>query len=253
MIARRAVLAGIAACALTRGSAARAQLQPDAPFDPARFDARDLRVLQAALTLSGDYNALLDGAWGRGSAGALEARITRERGPGTVRMTDLLPLLRDWEAERRASGWLGLTLPDLGLSLIVPALLARARAADDDDWRDAVLWQAEDDSFRIIAGRLPDPARTRLHTQVRDGHDGDEAQYVLRRADIWVTGQLRANGWRTYMRSDIGDAVSLLARAAPAHRFRLALVAASFSRAPAPDLSPTPGGMLAALTEAALR
>lgn len=252
-IGRRALLAAAVAVGVVGPFGAQAQVNLDAPFDPARLESRDLRVLQAALTLTGDYNALLDGAWGRGSAGALDNWVARRRGPGPVRMADLLPLLREWEDERRASGWLGLTLPDLGLSLIVPALLARAQPFDDPDWRDAVFWRADGGAFQIIAGRLPEAARNRLHRDVQQAHDGDEEQYVLRRSDLWVTGQLRADGRRAYMRSDLGDAVTVLAQAAPEHRFRLALVAASYSRRPVPDLSPTPDGLLATLMAEALR
>jgi len=250
MTGRRRVLAWLAigACAAAAGRV-RAQQASDAPFNASAFGARDLRVIQAALTLTGDYNALLDGDWGRGSDAALAAHVRREAGTDQALTSHLVPLLRGFEEERRRSGWLTLHFPDLDVSLAVPATLARSTPETDDAWRLAVRWRARDDSLDISLGVLDRAEMERLHEAVRAGHAPPAPQYVLRRSDRWVTGQHAADDHRAYMRSDAvtGGFLSLLARAAPEHEFRLAMIASSFARGPAPELTPEPGGPLSGL------
>ena len=248
---RRRAVALLAAAGAFAGGLLPLQSHADVPFDPSALDARDLRVIQAALTLTGDYNALLDGDWGRGSEGALSAYLGHANGNHRARLNDLVPLLRGFEQERRRSGWLMLHFPDLGASLAVPATLARSTPDTDPAWRGAVRWRSVDDSIDISLGILERTEMERLHETVRAGHASQEYQYVLRRADRWVTGQHAGDDSRVYMRSDqVSDGfVSVLARAAAEHEFRLALIASSFARGPVPELTPAPGGPLAALLE----
>ena len=84
---------------------AAAEPSLDSEFDARPLLTQEKRTLQAALSFSGDYVGLLDGAWGKGSQRALELYSLRTIGSDKPRFQDVLPVLQAFEEERLLSGW----------------------------------------------------------------------------------------------------------------------------------------------------
>lgn len=97
---------------------ATAAADPEDSFLSERLTWGDSRFLQAALSLSGHYSGLIDGAWGSRSANALIAATQSHPTEGDV-LHALLPLIEDEE-----SGWTALNSD--GVSILAPiSLLVR--------------------------------------------------------------------------------------------------------------------------------
>jgi len=220
-------------------------------FDPAAFGVRELRAIQAALVWSGDYNALLDGAWGRGSAAALAAYVRREAGRDAALNRDLRPLLAAFEAERRAGGWLTLHVAALDLSLSVPVLRA-GPVPGGDGAAGALDWAAPDGALSVRTRLLDRAAMSQAHDAAEAAHAGPGQGYRARREGRWVTGAVTDAGGHLYLRSDAHGAgfATVRAEGAAAQELRVALIASSIQRGVAPEFGPAPGDRLSRILAA---
>ena len=229
--------------ALALPAAAQTTLRLDDRFDAGRLDAVEKRYLQAALAFEGTYNALLDGAWGRGSQGALE----RWAG-GTPRWRDLRPLLTAFEAERGSAGWTQVVHEEEGVGHLLPRTLLERREGGRE------LRYVSPDGGLVLLFQIDASLPIALHDAFReDVRDGTDAYRVRNEALTVTAGQMRG-GRHVYARSDRfgrgGRWATHIVLADEANRGRLRLIAASFADGARPQLDLPARGILATLIRA---
>ncbi len=222
-----------------------AQAQPfaDREFDARGLDLSEKRVLQAALALSGDYVGLLDGAWGNGSQSALEAYTMRTAGTGKPRNRHLERLLSTFEAERQDNGWQIIHLEADDLSFAFPLNLL----LETDD-PETATYASADGSFRLTIATLDLPQMLDAHDAVAAGAAPGFDLYQSYQPDRQITSATLRQGRLAYIRTDrIGESgfVALTMTAAPVHRGRMALLAASIQRGQGTELALPTDGLLA--------
>ncbi len=200
-------------------------------FDARRFVPDELRLLQWALSLSGDYNGLLDGAWGLRSQTALEQFTLREFDdlPRNLHLPALAVSLVDG---LREDGWQFTGHPGFGGSILFPTRTAIAQQPTGS----FLNWQHVSSSLRYGFALTPGDALAGLHGYVARLGPLQEPLYTVRREDRVVTSAVLRSGERVYMRSDpVGrDWRTVVLAADPEDRNLLSAVAASISAAP-PD------------------
>lgn len=211
-----------------------ARAGPDDPFRSERLMPDDVRLLQAALTLSGHYNGLIDGAWGGGSARAL---IAATRPQPTEE--DVLRILGAFFDESD-NEWAALNGP--GASLLAPtALLLR-----EDEPEDRFLSYAtptRDLILRIIFGNARDASDMHNWLETETVADG----YVADTPAAYVTKGQLGGGDTVYLwtREVDGVFVTALVQWAPHQAPRGRLITASLSTGHVPDLRLAPEGYVA--------
>lgn len=220
------------------------------PLGDSAFDARLLtgpekRVLQAALTLTGDYHGQLDGIWGKASQSALEAHAMRTAGAVRPVNRHLVTLLAAFEAERDARGWTIETSTAGNLSFAYPAALVSATRH-----KDGMTWSSADGSFQMATGIVDAGKGRALHALV--AADAAPPFEILRdiRPDRQTTFATVRDGHLRFARTDRLGAdryFSLTIIAAPVHRGRMALVAATIRRGAPVDLTLPADGLLSGI------
>ena len=233
-------------------AAAQAQgrtLRLSEPFEADRLGREELRALQAALALEGDYEALLDGSWGRGSQDALVAHVRRTTGGSGPTWRDVRALVRAYADERRLGGWRPVW-HDAGQvwHLRPDGLLADRSTAREE------RYATEDGGLLVIAQTntfRPDALHEDFAADARPGSD----PYRLDGGDLMVTAAEMRGGRFAYVRSDRegGGAgwTTHIVIADAANRARQRLIASSFSRRRQDDIAIPPNTVLAALVDSA--
>ncbi|UWQ21647.1 serine protease [Jannaschia sp. W003] len=245
-----AALALVAAAALATAPAT-AQVRLDAPFDPGALDRQEVRIMQAALTLAGSYDASIDGLWGAGSREAL-ARFQDRFGRGDVVTWDTVKRLLDaYERERRASGWQVVSRRDAGVWHLRPeAILRRDETAED------IRFATEDAGLILLVSTSPERPREIHDAVLADRQRG--AEPLEREAPgLLVTGAKLRGGRNAYVRSDSYDGgarwLTHVIVADDANLARALLILSSVSREPYANLAVGPDGTLADLLGASGR
>ncbi|THD76114.1 serine protease [Thalassobius vesicularis] len=166
-------------------------------FDASRLSVGDKRFLQAALAFEGDYQGLLDGAWGRLSQRALARFSARELNEAS----------RDWHMVVLAlslidkvdrDGWQFRYLPDLGISLLVPS---KKLVVDPPSERFA-NYRHRTNSFSYSVGALDLDAANSIHSFTENWHEGYGKPYIVRKQGLAVTSSTKPTGEALYTRSD---------------------------------------------------
>ncbi len=214
------------------------------PLLAREFDARDyasseLRLLQWALSLSGDYNGLLDGKWGKRSQTALERYSFREF-EDRPRNLHLPVLAVSLVNGLRDDGWQFSGHPGFGGSMLFPTKTAVQQRASGSFQN----WQHTTSSLRYGFALTTGDALDGFHRFVADLGPLQEPIYWVRRADRVVTSAVLRSGERVYMRSDPVGRLwrTVVLRAEYQDRNLLAAVAASISGdAPLPLYLPENG------------
>ena len=211
---------------------------PDDPFLAERLSRQDSRFLQSALSLSGHYNGLIDGAWGGGSARALIAATRSDPTEGDV-LGALLPLIEDAE-----SGWMALNLD--GVSLLVPdALLNREDRAEDPFLSFAT--PTRDLILRLLFGSATEASD--MHGWLASNTVADA--YTADTRTAYITKGRLADGDTVYLwtRYVEGVFVSVLVQWSPRQAHRARLMVASLSAGFVADLFLQPDGYLARMVD----
>lgn len=214
--------------------------------DPARVDGlsdAEHRYLQAALAFAGDYEGLLDGAWGTRSRTALSEWSLREAGRATPTWGGLRDLVARFEDERARNGWTQVRYEAEGLYHQMPRDLLTERPGGRElryvspDGGLALLFQTD--------ARLP----VGLHDEFADDARRGTQTYRLRNDDRMITAGTMRGGRHVYVRSDrTRDGwATLILLADDANRGRLRVISASVSRERRPPLGLPPGSTLARL------
>jgi S1-C subfamily serine protease len=212
-----------------------------------RFEARmipdhELRSLQAALTLTGDYNGLLDGAWGRLSQNALDRWSLRYWHHGDPSFADLGPLLDHYDSVLAEAGWKTLYLDSLGFSIGLPDRLL----VDGERSRSYITWQTPDRRLLIRAIFSSPQETAAMHRWLMDAHVGPDEFYQSLREDRLISAARLSDGKRAYLRSmpDRRLWFSVLVQSEPSMDREAALIAASMRLGRAPELNLAPGALL---------
>jgi serine protease Do len=241
---KRLLFACLAGWAILLAALTGAAAQSSAPASLDGVGGADLRVLQAALTLTGDYDGALDGAWGPQSRAALAAYVRREHGDSVARDTHLTALVRDFEREWRGSGWSIMFFPESGISAAQPVGLLYP----DSDQPEHLTLRSRPDGLLIRWLHEPYGQTAAMHDWAQRNHRGDVRPFQVLGDQQMISKMELAGGERLYLRSEwVGrHYVTILVQAKRPHWGRLALVAASIRLGTQPDLTLSPDGPLAA-------
>ena len=217
---------------------APAAADPDDPFLAERLTREDARFLQAALSLSGHYAGLIDGAWGGRSAASLIAATGAQPTEGDV-LQALLPLIED-----EGSGWMALN--SQGVSILAPTALLRREDEESDPFL-SYATPTRDLILRLLFGGARDASdmhRWLAGNTVADAYTADtRAAYITK-------GRL-AGGDTAYLwtRNLNGTYVSALVQWSPGQAGRARLMVASLSAGEISDLRLSPDGYLARMID----
>lgn len=215
---------------------ARAQ----ATFQPQALPPEVLVILQAALTLAGGYEGVLDGAWGPGSRQAL-AQWRRGAGRGA---TTLAPLLEGWAAEVAAANWAAVELRRPPVSLLLP--LARVQPRRGRPGLSAFA-DATGAFEVLVAEGSATEAEALLADTLALAPEGRRSSGG-RDPTAWQSAEARLDGGRRVLARVLplgdGRAAALSVSCTAAEQARGRLVWASFRRGPGPALLPARGSTL---------
>jgi hypothetical protein len=241
----RLIFACLTAFAVLVASFAGAAAQADDPVDLSGVSGADLRVLQAALILTEDYNGTLDGRWGPQSRAALAAYGLRVHGDGTPRASHLSTLVAGFEKERRDAGWTVQYFSDARLSLAQPLGILHPETSIDGH----LTLRSRPAGLIIRRMHRPRPETESMHDWAQRNHRGPSRPTQVLGFDQMISSFELEGRTKLYLRSDlVGDGfASVLVQGEPPQRARFALVTASLRRGPQPDLVIAPDGALARL------
>ncbi|WP_202661393.1 S1 family peptidase [Fuscibacter oryzae] len=205
------------------------------------FDARLLtpsekRFLQAALAFSGEYNGIIDGAWGSGSQRALERHLanTVNNFNGIVPNWAIVVIAGIYADVFRAGGWEEKYFPALDVSLLVPTSQIRPGQVSQIFSN----WNHTESSLGYSLTRGDASQVARLHQFTVDRARPGSEPYLLRRADVWVTSAQTADGLTLYTRSDYrrGGWSTIMLSAAQVDKGVFAAVSGSIRPGSAPPI-----------------
>lgn len=242
-VAHLSVLAVVWLCLITFALAlpTRAQTLND-PVDAARLGYEEKRILQAALSLSGNYLGLLDGEWGRGSERALSIFASEREGRVNATYGTVASLLTEFGNEVAANDWQMIYLESVDVSYAHPLNLL-IEGSDPS----VMQFDAPDDSFSITIDYADRTGATAIHAYIFGQGQNAPPPYQNYSDDRLITSVTLPGGLLAYVRSDwVGDGfLTFSLIAADQHRDRLALIAGSLQRGRAPQFVLPPNGRLA--------
>lgn len=166
-------------------------------FDARRLSTHDKRFLQAALAFEGDYQGLLDGAWGRLSQGALvrfSARELEEESKDWHMVVLALALIEKIDDD----GWEYHYQSELGVSLLVPLKSIGLEKPSDS----FANWRHKNSSLSYSVGALDQSQANKIHSYAWDWHEGYGSPYTVRKTGLAVTSSTKPSGDVLYARSD---------------------------------------------------
>lgn len=166
------------------------------PFDSKQFSVDDLRILQAALALKGDYISLIDGKWGKGSDKSFVKYSQRESST-TPKNYHVAILLLDYFDSIDSYGWKMINLKELGLSLLMPT----SRMSESSSSESFISYPVQDSSLGISTNIGNQQKMTEIHDFAMQQEKGSEP-YVLRKKNTWITAYHTASEGRIYVRSN---------------------------------------------------
>lgn len=210
-------------------------------FRAAGLSQDDKRFLQAALAFEGDYNGLLDGAWGQRSQRALEAFSWREFGTDAEEW-HMVILAMGLFGRVDKEGWTRRHFDLLDMSVLFPAKTAISEAPTQD----FLNWRHGTSSLSYSLGSHDYNTTARLHEYTLQWHGAAEAPYLVRKDGFAVTSAKRRDGSILYTRSNwVGGRWSTIMLSASARdKDTLNAVSASIAAGRARDLAVTRGGRL---------
>ena len=224
----------------------------DRPFDARPLSLSDKIFLQAALAVTGDYDGLIDGAWGGGSQAAYEAFLARRDWPDSNRSAAGLAILG--HADLSDAGWTDFHMPNINASLYYPA---GSMTLGSDPRTSTNTIRSQDGRIEVgfLLGDRPETVD--YHLVIRGDAGNHGALYSVVTDTQIVTGT-RNGGLYVYARSlrdpadGLWSTIVVINDLADRSR-RPALMAASFRIGRAVPLRIARGGALDALVEGLAR
>jgi serine protease Do len=226
----------------------RAQTLND-PVDAARLSYEERRVIQAALSFSGQYLGLLDGEWGRGSERALSLYASEREGRVNATYATVATLLAEFGTEVAQNNWQMIYLESVDVSYAHPLGLLLENPDET-----VMQFDTADDSFSVSIDFSDRTGATAIHAFLYGQGLRSPEPYQNYRDERLITSVTLPGGLLAYVRSDwVGDGyVTFSLIAADQHRARLSLIAGSMQRGEAPQFTLPPGGRLAAVLTGAV-
>lgn len=192
--------------------AATGQSASDEALLSAEFDARELsrlekRSIQRALSISGDYQGLLDGEWGRRSQAALEAYSTREFASLIVSNLMIAALIADTAPIIQEDGYE--TFEERGSGLVIELPMRRLSAPVDDGGGQKL--ESPDGGLSVWISYSSRAHPGPLHNDIRGRKWSAAERYVVDRETRLVTSDTTRDrayyarsdktptGWKTVM------------------------------------------------------
>ena len=225
---------------------ANAQVYVESEFDARPLSTQEKRTLQAALAFSGDYVGLLDGAWGKGSQRALEAYSLRSAGTNKPSFGDVLPVLKEFEAERQSGGWETFYFNATDTSYAHPSnILFQDQSAN------AVRYTNADDRLSLVIDIADFAGTLSIHDYLMSVGLTYPERYQSVKPNRLVTAVTLPNGLTGYARSDLFDGAFLTFTivSREEHKTRVALMAGSIQRGRGLGLELPPQGLLAGMIQ----
>lgn len=166
------------------------------PFDAKGLNRAEKRVLQAGLALEGHYNALLDGAWGRGSQSSMTAMTRKEHRANTPTWQHAIDLQNRLANEVQTNGWQVTGTRDNAVSLLLPMRQMRPASA-----RRGAAWQSvrRDMQVRILPQSLSETVT--LANAIASRHEGRGDAYFRQTGNRVVVSAETGDGGGIYMRN----------------------------------------------------
>ncbi len=210
-------------------------------FDARLLNYNEKRFLQAALALSGDYNALLDGEWGKGSQRSLEHYTIRNFGSPKPIFDDLVRLLRDAETEIIENGWKIMNFESTNTSYAHPFGILLPKSGQD-----VIEYNALDGTMSLVVEFADLNATLAIHQYFVSQSLPYPEKYQNYGRERIITSVSLKGGLVAYARSDSVDVgymtLSIVANAQ--NKNRLSLIASSMQRGYAPPLDIPEDGIL---------
>lgn len=165
-------------------------------FDASKYNRDELRFLQLGLALEGDYNGLLDGAWGNISNRAISRFASRE--------FDALPyeihaaLLAFTTANFLENGnWEVQYFDSLGLSFLLPYQNLIEGAHTDQ----MLNYEHDSSSLKYSLARGDRDWTQGIHDFAVDAQANSGDAYTVRKTGTAITSAIKADGTTLYVRS----------------------------------------------------
>lgn len=167
-------------------------------FDARSFNHNEKRVIQLALALSGDYQGLLDGKWGRISQTALE-RYTKKKYSLEPVNLHLLALFSDFIEEMEVNAWDSRFDPHSNLSFMLPMKHMNEAPTLEND---STIWTGNTTSLIVSTRRNSIPHLRANHRSVYRSKSRYSEVFEVRKKDRWVTAVTDKDDIFWYIRSD---------------------------------------------------
>ena len=211
------------------------------PFEARLFDPEELRLLQWALSLEGDYIGLIDGAWGARSQTALAAFSSR-RYSDSPRIAHVPALAMRLIDQISDEGWGFSAFPGYGGSILFPDK-ATVETPQSGSFRN---WAHTTSSLNYSFALTNADKMVGFHSYVSSQSPLAEPLYTVRRKDRIVTSAVLRSGMRIYVRSDLinGFWRTVLLSAKAQDKNWLSAVAASIAPTPPRPITLPENGML---------
>jgi len=216
------------------------------PFDASDLTPNEIRFLQAALALKGDYIGMIDGKWGAGSARGLKAFIRDsgiDLGPGELPNLAPVALVSDAIVTISKQGWSRYYFDFADLSFLSPQKTMTSKVSDNGlslDFNDSVSSL----SISLTSGNA---SRTSAFHQYALSNSVSKP-YTVRKDRLVITSAKVFGGKTLYIRSDLmsaGNWSTILISSLDRDAVRLALVTGSLLPHRGADLELPENGELA--------
>ena len=220
------------------------------------FDARPLslsekRIVQMALAMEGDYNGLVDGAWGRRSQTALEAYVTRNFSD-IPRYFHVAVLVSGFAREFLEDGWAEFYEQQFGVTFLFPQDLMREKERGSR----FIRYEGTQGLLAVSIERHGGAELAELHQSGlrRFGPPRGEV-YQLRKSHRWVTSFKDRDGDYWYVRTEPvkGALTTVSILADPGNRNVLNAISTSILPGQASLLRPEEDGVLLSVIDMAAR
>ncbi|SFM71986.1 Trypsin-like peptidase domain-containing protein [Thioclava dalianensis] len=216
------------------------------PFDASDLTPNEIRFLQAALALKGDYIGMIDGKWGAGSTRGLKAYI-RESGIdlGSGELPNLAPvaLVSDTIVTISKQGWSRYYFDFADLSFLSPQKTMTSKVSDNGlslDFNDSVSSLA----ISLTSGNASQTSAFHQYAL----SNAVSKPYTVRKDRLVITSAKVFGGKTLYIRSDLmsdGNWSTILISSLGRDAGRLALVTGSILPHRGSDLELPENGELA--------
>lgn len=170
------------------------------PFDARNLTAAEQWALQFTLTLTGHYQGLMDGQWGRMSQTAFTkfSQSEYQQDPLNIHAVDLAGQMQN---EIRKNGWRYVNDQTTRYNFLLPLALMDGQSKRGQQ-AGIRVWNSNKTSLSVST-RLEDNNAVNIgHRRLLSGHRGGEAPLSVRRDGRYITSIIDQRGIYTYVRSE---------------------------------------------------